>query len=171
MRRGGGDVEHPPGLDLARAAPYLTEAWPGAPAGDFTAQVISGGKSNLTYVVTDGRTRLVLRRPPLGLVLPSAHDMAREHRVITALSAVGFPVPEPRLLCTDPDVLGAPFYVMSYVDGVVLRGAEPMTPDAAKHCGERLLDLLLDLHRVDYRAVGLDGFGRPDGYLERQVRR
>jgi aminoglycoside phosphotransferase (APT) family kinase protein len=100
--------------------------------------------------------------------------MAREYRVIAALSAVGFPVPRPRLLCTDPDVIGAPFYLMSYVDGVVLRGGPdqpPVTEAGARACGERLVDLLLDLHRVDHRAVGLDGFGRPDGYLERQVRR
>jgi aminoglycoside phosphotransferase (APT) family kinase protein len=167
-------VRDPPGLDLARAAPYLAEAWDGTPAGDFTAEVIGGGRSNLTYVVTDGRTRLVLRRPPLGLVLPSAHDMAREYRVIAALSAIGFPVPRPRLLCTDPDVIGAPFYLMSYVDGVVLRGGPdqpPVTEAGARACGERLVDLLLDLHRVDHRAVGLEGFGQPDGYLERQVRR
>jgi aminoglycoside phosphotransferase (APT) family kinase protein len=173
----------PPGLDLSRAAPYLAEAsraLTGAPlteppTGLFTASVISGGKSNLTYLVRgDDGSRLVLRRPPLGLVLPSAHDMSREYRVIAALSAIGFPVPKPLRLCTDPDVIGAPFYLMEYVDGVVLRGTADQpapAPEAAKACGERLLDLLLDLHGVDHRAVGLADFGQPEGYLERQVRR
>jgi aminoglycoside phosphotransferase (APT) family kinase protein len=164
-------MSDPPGLDLSRAAPYLTEAWDGVPAGPFSATVISGGKSNLTYVVTDGVTSVVLRRPPLGFVLPSAHDMAREYRVISALSAIGFPVPRPLLLCTDPDVIGAQFYLMSYVDGVILGAGADLTAAEARSCGERLVDLLLDLHRVDYKAVGLDGFGQPDGYLERQVRR
>jgi aminoglycoside phosphotransferase (APT) family kinase protein len=163
----------PPGLDLARLAPYLDKAFPAGAAG-VTGAVISGGKSNLTYRLTDGATEIVLRRPPLGHVLPSAHDMAREYRVISALAEVGFPVPAPLLFCPDADVIGAPFYLMSYVDGVVLRSEREyarLTPDTARRCGERLVDVLLDLHAVDHVAAGLGDFGRPDGYLTRQVTR
>jgi aminoglycoside phosphotransferase (APT) family kinase protein len=163
---------HPPGLDLERAQPYLAEASGDTLTGQLTATVISGGRSNLTYRVAGDAGSVVVRRPPLGHVLPSAHDMTREYRVISALSAIGFPVPKPLLLCTDPEVIGAPFYVMSYVDGVVLRGwAWQPDPATARRCGETLVDLLVRLHGVDHEAVGLGDFGRPEGYLERQVRR
>ncbi|HEV7896403.1 MAG TPA: phosphotransferase family protein [Planosporangium sp.] len=149
----------------------MRQATGGALDGSLTATVISGGRSNLTYLVSAGTERVVVRRPPLGHVLPSAHDMAREYRVIGALSAAGFPVPKPLLLCQDAEVLGAPFYIMEYVDGVVLRGANTMAPDMARACGDALVDLLVRLHAVDHEAVGLGDFGRPEGYLERQVRR
>jgi aminoglycoside phosphotransferase (APT) family kinase protein len=158
-------VASPPGLDLERAAPYLAEA---GLTGPLTGSVISGGRSNLTYLVSGGTKRVVVRRPPLGHVLPSAHDMAREFRVISALATVGFPVPEPLLLCSDPEVIGAPFYVMEYVDGIVVRGGE--VPEASA-CGGKLVDLLVRLHGIDHEAVGLGDFGRPDGYLQRQVSR
>lgn len=161
-----------PGLDLSRAAPLLFEAAGGALSGPLSAAVIAGGRSNLTYLVTGETGRVVVRRPPLGLVLPSAHDMTREYTVTEALWAAGFPVARPLLLCTDESVIGAPFYVMAVVDGVVLRGSPPgVTEAAAAHCGEVLVDTLLRLHAVDYAAVGLAGFGRPDGYLRRQVTR
>jgi len=163
--------QDPPGLDLGRAAPYLSRATDGALAGPLTASVISGGRSNLTYLVGDGTRTVVVRRPPLGHVLPSAHDMTREYTVISALAKAGFPVPGPLLLCTDPDAIGAPFYVMDYVDGVVLRRGDEATPDQAVHCGRALVDLLVRLHGIDHEAIGLADFGRPDGYLERQVRR
>jgi aminoglycoside phosphotransferase (APT) family kinase protein len=164
------DASSPPGLDLERAAPYLAQA---GLTGPLTATVISGGRSNLTYLVSSPASRVVVRRPPLGHVLPSAHDMAREYRVISALTAAGFPVPRPLLLCPDAEVIGAPFYVMEYVDGVVLRGRQTVAvaPDAARACGERLVDLLVRLHGVDHEAVGLADFGRAEGYLERQARR
>ncbi|NJC70772.1 phosphotransferase family protein [Planosporangium thailandense] len=159
----------PPGLDLERAAAILASG--AGLTGPLSGSVISGGRSNLTYLVSDGTKRVVVRRPPLGHVLPSAHDMGREYRVISALSAIGFPVPGPLLLCTDADVIGAQFYVMEYVDGVVLRGTVGVAPDRARACGEALIDLLVRLHGVDHEAVGLADFGRPEGYLERQVRR
>jgi aminoglycoside phosphotransferase (APT) family kinase protein len=164
---------NPPGLDLAQVAGYLTRVLLAEPA-SLSGALIGGGKSNLTYRITDGQSEVVLRRPPLGHVLPSAHDMVREFRVISALSPAGFPVPTPLLLCEDPDVIGAPFYLMSYVDGVVLRTArdyEGLSPEIARRCGELLVDLLLDLHRIDHVAVGLTDFGRPQGYLQRQVTR
>ena len=158
----------PPGLDLDRIAPYVAEATGGALTPPLTGTLISGGRSNLTYLVEGAGGRVVVRRPPLGHVLPSAHDMPREYRVTGALSAVGFPVARPLLLCTDADVLGAPFYVMEHVDGVVVRGEAVDHPARLAH---ELVDLLVALHGIDPDGVGLSDFGRPEGYLERQVRR
>ncbi len=167
---GGSQV---PGLDLVRAGWLLVEAAEGRLTGELSAEVISGGRSNLTYLVRGETGSVVVRRPPLGLVLPSAHDMSREYRVTAALSTIGFPVAKPLALCTDEDVIGAPFYVMEYVDGTVLRGEALSTVDAhaAARCGTELVDTLLRLHAVDWAGIGLGDFGRPDGYLQRQVRR
>jgi aminoglycoside phosphotransferase (APT) family kinase protein len=137
-------------------------------------ELIHGGRSNLTYRLDFGGTRLVLRRPPLGHVLPTAHDMAREFRVLSALHGSDIPVPEPVALCGDPGVIGVPFYVMGYVDGMVLRtkqDAERVSPDQARQLSERLTTMLAAIHAVDVAAVGLDGFGRPEGYLARQLAR
>src|SRR4051812_41613697 len=109
-----------PGLDLDRLTGWLDSTLPGLRSGDLAAEVIAGGRSNLTYRLTDGTQTWALRRPPLGHVLPTAHDMAREYTVISALHGSAVPVPEPVVLCDDPDVLGQPFYLMSFVDGVVL---------------------------------------------------
>ena len=160
-------MSDPPGLDLARLATYLS-------ADHLSGSLIAGGRSNLTYRVTDGRSRWVVRRPPLGHVLPTAHDMAREYRVISALQGSPVPVPRVVLYCADESVLGAPFYVMDEVPGVVLRSAEDFDalPDGgAVHCGRQLVDVLLSLHRIPPAAVGLGDFGRPEGYLARQVAR
>src|SRR6185369_4208940 len=164
----------PPGLDLQRLADYLAAASPGIVEPPFTAEVIAGGRSNLTYLVHGADGTVVLRRPPLAHVLPTAHDMAREYRVIAALHPTGFPVPVPLHLCQDPEPLGAPFYLMSFVDGRILRAADeddPIDPATVRHIGEVLVDTLAALHATDPEAVGLAGFGRPDGYLDRQVRR
>jgi aminoglycoside phosphotransferase (APT) family kinase protein len=164
----------PPGLDLGRLRTYLDASRPDLLPGPLKAELIAGGRSNLTYRVSGGDTAIVLRRAPLAHVLPTAHDMAREYRVIAALHPTGFPVPVPLHLCTDPDVLGAPFYLMSYVDGVVLRGGpeiEALSQVTAARTGDLLVRTLADLHGLDPAAVGLGDFGRPDGYLERQVRR
>lgn len=169
-----------PGLDLERIAPRLVQACDGALTGPLVAEVISGGRSNLTYRVRGTAGQVVVRRPPLGLVLASAHDMAREYRVTAALWEAGFPVAQPLVLCLDEDVIGAPFYVMRYVDGIVLRhtgsaeeaaAVRGLDPDTAWRCGQELVDLLLRLHRLDYAALGLGEFGRPNGYLLRQVDR
>src|SRR4051812_35135901 len=109
-----------PGVDLLALTRWLDAERPGLRHGELTGTVIAGGKSNLTYRISDGTNTWALRRPPLAHVLPTAHDMAREFTVISALVPTGVPVPETVALCTDPDVLGAVFYVMSYVDGVVL---------------------------------------------------
>jgi aminoglycoside phosphotransferase (APT) family kinase protein len=155
------------GLDLRRLRDHLG-------CGELTATMFAGGRSNLTYAVTDGTTRWVLRRPPLGHVLPTAHDMVREHKVLAALSAAGFPAPRPVLLCTDPDVIGAPFYLMEHVDGAIHRDIavlEAMGPAAMRTLVLSLVDTLADLHALDPAAIGLADFGRPEGFNERQVRR
>ena len=147
------------------------------PDGDcaLSFSLISGGRSNLTYLVRGGEHEWVLRRPPLGHVLPTAHDMAREHRVLSALAHTDVPAPRPIALCEDPAVNGMPFYVMDYRPGVVLAhdvpaGYAEARADRRRIC-EAMVDTLVRLHAIDYRAVGLEGFGRPEGYLERQVRR
>jgi aminoglycoside phosphotransferase (APT) family kinase protein len=151
----------PPGLDLARLEAHL--AGHGLARGPLTAEVIEGGMSNLTYLVRDGDHPFVVRRPPLGHVLATAHDMGREYRVMTALHGTGVPVPRTHLLCEDAGVIGAPFYVMEYVQG----GQPEPTPEI----DAKLTDVLARLHAVDPAAIGLAGFGRPEGFLERQVRR
>ncbi len=144
-------------------------------------QLIAGGRSNLTYLLDTGSAAspvrgplLVLRRPPLGHVLPTAHDMAREYRVLSALDGTDIPVPKPVALCPDTDVVGAPFYLMEHVTGLILRtapDAEQVTPGQARQLSERFTDMLAAIHGLDPMATGLEGFGRPDGYLERQLAR
>lgn len=163
-----------PGLSLTALTRWLDESHPGLRTGDLRAEVIAGGKSNLTYRVSDGSTTWALRRPPLGHVLPTAHDMVREYRVISALTGTDVAVPPAVALCTDPDVLGAPFYLMGFVPGVVLdRPADiaALSPADAGRAGEVLIDALLRLHEVDPDTVGLGDFGRPEGFLARQVSR
>jgi aminoglycoside phosphotransferase (APT) family kinase protein len=138
--------------------------------------VIAGGHSNLTYRVTDSAgTCFVLRRPPLGHVLASAHDMSREHRIIHALAGSAVPVASALGYCDDPAVNGAPFYVMRFVDGHVIRdraAAESLLSPAARHrAGESLVDTMAAIHAVDLQAVGLDTLGKHDGYIARQLKR
>jgi aminoglycoside phosphotransferase (APT) family kinase protein len=161
-----------PGLDLIRVTDWLDRAKPGLRQGPLSAEIIAGGRSNLTYRVTDGQHRWALRRPPLGHVLPTAHDMAREYTVISALYGSAVPVPEPVALCTDPEVLGQPFYLMSFVDGIVIERPD-LVPDAqtARQVSESLVDTLVALHAIEPRDKGLAEFGRPDGFLQRQVSR
>ncbi len=144
-------------------------------------ELVAGGRSNLTYRLDFGPAagagparRLVLRRPPLGHVLPTAHDMSREYRVLSALRGTDVPVPAPVTFCPDSDVVGAPFYVMQYVDGLVLRtdkDGEKITSRQASEISECLAQTLAAIHAVDIAAVGLVGFGRPAGYLARQLKR
>jgi aminoglycoside phosphotransferase (APT) family kinase protein len=164
----------PQGLDTAAVTAWLTSVAPDAVAGPLEASLITGGKSNLTYLVTDGTHEYVLRRPPLGHVLATAHDMVREHRVMAALADTAVPVPRMIASCEDTAVIGAPFYVMQRVAGTPYNQAtqlEPLGADRTRLITERMVDTLVDLHAIDYRSVGLGEFGRPDGYLERQVRR
>ena len=163
-----------PGLDLDRFGPWFAQACPGEATGPLTGSLIAGGKSNLTYVVTDGRSEWVVRRPPLGHVLATAHDMAREYRVMTALRDTAVPVPRTFALCDDEEVLGAQFYVMERVHGTPYRTAAelaPLGPERTEAISRRAVETLATLHTVDPAAVGLADFGRPEGFLERQVRR
>jgi aminoglycoside phosphotransferase (APT) family kinase protein len=163
-----------PGLDLTRLGAWLADQVPGAAADPLTARHISGGKSNLTYEVSDGTSAWIVRRPPLGHVLATAHDMAREYRVMTALRDTAVPVPATYALCEDTDVLGARFYVMEKVDGVPYRAAAELRslgPERTRAISERLVDTLVALHEVDPIAVGLADFGRPEGFVARQVGR
>lgn len=163
-----------PGLDLDRLGAFLDKEAPGLVAGPLSGTVIPGGRSNLTYDVTDGTTHLIVRRPPLGHVLATAHDMSREHTVIKALAPTDVPVPEVHALCQDTEVIGAPFYVMAKVEGRAIRRATELEELGAARTADiagRLVDTLADLHAVDPETVGLEAFGRAEGYLERQVRR
>jgi aminoglycoside phosphotransferase (APT) family kinase protein len=167
-------TEAPPGVDLVRLQGWFADHVDGYGGGELHASLIAGGRSNLTYVVGAGADEWVLRRPPLGHVLPTAHDMAREYKVLAALAGTDVPVPRVIAFCDDIAVNDAPFYVMQKVDGVILRtGAEMarLTRDEARRCSESLVDVLVAIHAVEYSAVGLDDFGRPDGFIERQVRR
>lgn len=163
------------GIDPGPVTAWMAQQIPGL-CPPLAFAVLAGGRSNLTYAVTDAAGgRWVLRRPPLRGVLASAHDMGREHRVIAALGPTAVPVPQAVGLCADPAVTGAPFYVMGHVDGLVLRdrAAAALLPghDARRRAGEDLLDTLVALHAVDPAAVGLGDLGRRDGYVARQLRR
>ena len=142
--------------------------------GALTASLIGGGRSNPTYRLADGARSWVLRRPPYGHVLPSAHDMVREFTVIEALGGTAVPVPQAVHLCEDIDVLGAPFYLMELVDGVAVgtpEQAEVLTAAERRRLGFDFADTLAALHAIDPASVGLAEFGRADGYLERQLGR
>jgi aminoglycoside phosphotransferase (APT) family kinase protein len=168
-------VSSPPGLDLDALAGFLAPrvGWLRPP---LHAEVIPGGRSNLTYVVEDAAEhRVVVRRPPLAHVLPTAHDMRREHTVLSALHGTDIAVPAVLAHCDDAAVLGAPFYVMEFVEGHIVRNALPVafdpTPATRAAMSTALIDTLVRLHAVDPEQVGLGGFGHPEGFLARQVRR
>jgi aminoglycoside phosphotransferase (APT) family kinase protein len=171
-RAGGSVTTSVAGLDLPALQAWFTAHVPGA--GELRAELISGGRSNLTYQLTDGRSTWVLRRPPLGGLTPSAHDMAREYRVVAALRASGVPVAGAVGLCEDADVIGAPFAVVKHVPGRVVRTRtelDAISDVDVRRCAFALVDVLARLHAVDPAAVGLADFGRPEGYLARQVSR
>jgi len=162
------------GIDVDRVSRWLEEHVDGLVA-PFDFDVIAGGRSNLTFMVTDANGRkVVLRRPPLGHVLATAHDMGREHRIISALNTTSLPVPEALALCIDDIVNGAPFYVMSFVEGVVLDSPERAVVLAAERraaASRSLIDTLAQLHLVDVDTVGLGELARHDSYVERQLKR
>jgi aminoglycoside phosphotransferase (APT) family kinase protein len=166
----------PLGVDPEPVAAWFTEHVPEARP-PLRYERVVGGHSCLTYVVTDAAgARFVLRRPPMGTVLATAHDVAREHRVMAALQGTGVPVPRMLGLCRDEDVNGAPFYVMSYVEGVVLHSAadsERLLParDSRRRAAETMVDALVALHALDIDDVGLGDFARRTGYLDRQLKR
>src|SRR4029077_2031916 len=162
------------GIDEEKVGAWLADNIEGV-SGPFTFELIAGGRSNLTFRVTDAKgVALVVRRPPLGHVLASAHDMGREHRLISAVGTTNVPAPPALGLCSDESVNGAPFYVMGFVDGVVLDTpdkAEVMDRETRRAAGFHLIDVLADLHAVDVDAVGLGDLARHGGYVERQLKR
>ena len=168
------EANHVQGIDVAKVSEWLADNVAGAQA-PFSFQLIAGGRSNLTFFVTDDNgIRYVLRRPPLGHVLATAHDMAREHRIISAVGQTDVPVPATLGLCTDETVNGAPFYVMNFVDGVVLDNAEKaelLDKSLRRSASFNLIDVLCELHDVDIDAVGLGNLAKREGYIERQIKR
>jgi aminoglycoside phosphotransferase (APT) family kinase protein len=163
-----------PGVDEGRVTPWIAEAVPGLQP-PFTFERVGHGASNLTYRVTgtDGRS-VVLRRPPLGVLLESAHDMGREHRILTALAPTAVPVPQPLALCTDAEVTGAPFYLMEHCQGHVIADrsrADVLGEDARRTASLSLVRVMADLHALDVEEIGLGELGRHDGYAARQLKR
>ena len=162
------------GIDVDRVTEWMQGNIASA-VGPFAFDLIAGGRSNLTYRVTgsDGTT-FVLRRPPLGHVLATAHDMAREYRIIASVGRTSVPVPPALGLCDDVDVNGAPFYVMGFVEGEVLDSADKavLLDSSLRHgAAHHLIDVLADLHAVDVDEVGLGDLARRGGYIERQLKR
>jgi aminoglycoside phosphotransferase (APT) family kinase protein len=168
------DTEAPKGVDVTRVTEWF-QAHAADAAPPLTFDLIAGGRSNLTYRVADAAGHAwVLRRPPLGQVLATAHDMGREHRIISALAPTDVPVAPVVGLCTDESVNGSPFYVMDYVDGLVARNADAartLAVEARAHAGRQVADVLARIHAVDPDAVGLGDLGRKEGYVERQLKR
>jgi aminoglycoside phosphotransferase (APT) family kinase protein len=166
------EVRSDEALDTTRLEPYLRERLAGA-EGPLQVRQFGGGHANLTYLLRFGASEYVLRRPPLGPVAPSAHDMKREHRVLAALSPVFELAPMSYLLCDDPAVIGADFHVMERRHGIAIRTDLPERfkgdPALARRIGEMMVDALAALHRVDAGAAGLDRLGRPEGFVERQL--
>jgi len=162
------------GIELAKVTAWLAANVDITPPFSFTR--LAGGHSNLTYRVEDaGGTSVTLRRPPLGELLATAHDMGREHRIISALHPTAVPVARPLGHCQDPDVTGAPFYVMDFVEGTVLHSAESAQrsygEEQRRRAGESCIEVLADLHDVDPVAVGQGDLGRHEGYVARQLKR
>jgi aminoglycoside phosphotransferase (APT) family kinase protein len=162
------------GIDEERVGQWLDTHIDGA-RGPYTYSLIAGGRSNITFHVTDSSgMQMVLRRPPLGHVLATAHDMEREHRIISAVGTTNVPVPKTLGVCRDAEVNGAPFYVMAFVPGVVLDSPEKghQLPESLRTAAaEDLIDVLADLHAVDIDAIGLGDLAKREGYVERQVKR
>ncbi len=168
------DTSELPGIDVDGVTTWFTQHAPGI-VPPLSFDLIAGGRSNLTYKVTDAAgTDRVLRRPPRGTVLATAHDMGREHRIISALAPTDVPVAPTIGLCTDESVTGAPFYVMDHVDGLVLRdaaAAEGVSPEVRRRAGLSIAETLARIHAVDPDAVGLGELGRKEGYIARQLKR
>lgn len=161
-------------IDLDRLTRFMEEVGGVSLAGPLSRRLISGGRSNPTYELTDGQRSWILRRPPFGDVLQSAHDMMRESRVVSALRDSTVPVPVVVASCADTDVLGVPFYVMDKIDGITLRTHEDtarLSPAERARLATSMVDTMVALHEIDPDAVGLADFGRPEGYLDRQLRR
>ena len=170
------EVTDPPGLPLEPLRSWMEESVPNFDASaPLQATLLAGGRSNISYKLTDASgSSWVLRRPPLGHIMPSAHDMGREFRVLSGLNKVLFPTPTTRAHCEDESVIGAKFMMMDFVDGRVIESAQTalsLSATQASEISQELVDTLARLHAVDPAAAGLDQLGKPAGYLQRQVKR
>jgi aminoglycoside phosphotransferase (APT) family kinase protein len=159
-------------LDTKRVEEYLQDSLPGL-TGGLVVEQFPSGFSNLTYLIRVGDREMVLRRPPFGRKAKTAHDMGREFKILSALHGAYPYTPKPLLYSEDPSVMGCPFYVMERIPGIILRKQMPegldLTPEQGVLLCNRLVDVLCELHAVDYKAVGLEDFGKPVGYVRRQV--
>jgi len=159
-------------LDAKAIEGFLKESIPGL-TGNISIQQFPSGFSNLTYMLSVGDRNFVLRRPPFGRKAKSAHDMSREYRILNALKDVFPYAPRPVAYTEDTSIIGCPFYVMERIEGIILRKDLPeglhFTPDEARQLCENLLDVQCELHSIDYKKVGLENFGKPEGYVKRQV--
>ncbi len=160
-------------LDTERLRPFLERSFPGK-TGPITVLQFQRGHSNLTYLVQMGPRSAVLRRPPFGVTVKSAHDMKREFTILSAVQGFYPKAPRPIAFCEDEQVLGARFYLMERVEGIVFRGETPppgvaFTPEVLRQCSTALVDNLADLHAVNFNAAGLSSLGHPHGYVPRQV--
>jgi aminoglycoside phosphotransferase (APT) family kinase protein len=157
---------------VQKVGEFLKDSIPGL-SGDMVIEQFPSGFSNLTYLIRVGDTELVLRRPPFGRKAKTAHDMGREFRILKALGGVYPYTPKPLLYSEAPEVMGCPFYVMERIPGIILRKEMPkgleLAPEQGSELCRRLVDVLCELHAIDYRAVGLEDFGKPVGYVRRQV--
>ena len=160
-------------LDLAKLEPYVRSQFPDID-GPFDVEQFPNGHSNLTYLIRLGEKEIVVRRPPFGSKVKSAHDMGREYRVLSKLHSAYGPAPEPYFYCEDESILGAPFYGMQRIRGVIIRRQMPegleLSPEVLARLCESFIDNLATLHGLDYEAIGLGDLGRPAGFVERQVR-
>lgn len=167
------ETQAPPGIQLEPLREYLSRSLELDSETPLEAELVEGGRSNLTYFLRQGSQSWVLRRPPLGHRQPTAHNMRREFEVLRGLAETRVPAPEPLAICEDPDVIGAEFYVMEKAEGRILRAPADLDfdPEQARRCSEGMIATLAGIHTVDYESAGLAGLGRPSGYLGRQVER
>ncbi len=159
-------------LDVEKLKSYLEEQTDDF-GGEVAIRQFPSGYSNLTYLLKIGEKEYVLRRPPFGANIKSAHDMGREYKVLSALKPIYGQVPQPVLYCQDESVIGAPFYLMERVEGIILRNKPPqgmeLTPNLMRSISEAAVDNLADLHSLDLQSSGLISMGKPEGYVQRQV--
>lgn len=166
------DVRSGEELDIAKISVFIKDSIPGL-KGELTVKQFPSGFSNLTYLVKAENREMILRRPPFGKKPKSGHDMLREYRILKALKPVFHYCPEPLVYTDDPAVMGCPFYIMDRIKGLIIRKKLPdgleMDPASARTLSENLIKVLCELHSVDYRKAGLSDFGKPEGYVRRQV--
>ncbi|MBU0992587.1 MAG: phosphotransferase family protein [Proteobacteria bacterium] len=159
-------------LDLKKIEVFLKDSIKGIDGG-ITIKQFPGGYSNLTYAISSQNREMVLRRPPFGKKAKTAHDMGREYNMLKALKPVFPYCPEPLVYSEDPDIMGCPFYVMERLTGIILRKNPPkgmaISPDMARQLCHNLISVLNELHSIDYAKIGLSDFGKPEGYVKRQV--